>query len=141
MKPLRVLDALKLPAGEIQPCDCGTCPVTLACAVEQGGNGYTFACCHATGVEVEQNGRTTLLMVDCGIHRFEKNQAVDSTPECPMCSGFAVDIELRELGLPARWVPTVHARVPVQTRLDGWRAALVAAEKRLADHERRKKAG
>lgn len=132
----RVLD-LPRRAKDLKIVDCGTCPVTMACAINRGGNGHTFDCCGATGVVVENEDAATLLMIDCGAHKFERDDDYDST-QCPLCSSDALKAELLGLGTPARWVPTVHARVAAETRLTAWRTALPEAREYVEGLKRRK---
>jgi hypothetical protein len=124
----------------IKRVDCGTCPVTLACAIDQGGNGYTFDCCGSTAVEAtDDDGMPLLLIIDCGAHHFEKNEMSREMPECPLCSGEIADNVLLNLTTPCTWVPTVHAKVPVETRFDTWRRALPEAMERARLVAERKK--
>jgi len=138
MRGYRPLDAVKLKV--IETVDCGTCPVTMACAVEKGGNGYTYSCCGSTGFLMERPDGVELLMIDCGKHNFEQNDQVVDMPECPLCSGNALAIELLGLGTPARWLPTVHAQIPASVRLETFRKALPEAEELAARVQKRKAA-
>lgn len=139
MKGYKPIDTVNLQV--VEPVDCGTCPVSMACAVEQGGNGYTYECCHATGfVAQTEDGGAELLMIDCARHKFESNSEVADLPSCPLCSGDAVTIELLGLGTQARWLPTVHASVPARTRLAKFRETLPVAQKLYGEIEKRKKA-
>lgn len=123
---------------DVRPVDCGTCPVTLACALDRGGNGFTFQCCGATGFLTSDEEGEVLLMLDCGRHKFEVNNIVDSMPLCPLCSSVIVETTLEGLGTRSRWVPTVHAKVPWQDRIKAWRVELPRAQERVATRARRK---
>lgn len=137
MKGYRPLDAMHLGASKIQRVDCGTCPVTLACAIDRGGTGFTFKCCHSTGFETTNDlGEPLLLLIDCTRHRFE---VYGELPTCPLCDGGIIDDVLLALTEPCEWVPTVHAAVPVETRLDVWRKAYPAAMQRATAIGERKK--
>jgi hypothetical protein len=141
MKGYKPLEALRGDAGEILRVDCGTCPVTVACALEKGGNGFTYACCGSTAVEDhDDDGSPLMLMIDCDRHRFETNDIVRDMPACPLCSGFITDHVLLGLTMPSVWVPTIYARVPIETRLDVWRRSLPSAMERVRAIAERKKA-
>lgn len=140
MRVHKPLEALRGSSGIIDPVDCGTCPVTIACALERGGNGFTFACCGSTAVEGQDvDGAPLLYMVDCSQHHFETNDTVKDMPACPLCSGAITDHVLLGLTMPCVWVPTVYARVPVETRLDVWRRTLPTAMERARAIADRKK--
>lgn len=145
MNAYRLLDAMYLGAARVQPVDCGTCPVTLACAIDQGGNGMTFECCGSTGFEtLDEAVQPLLLIIDCTRHRFPGHDGPlrpEERPTCPLCSGEIVDAVLLKLTDPCMWVPTIYAKVPVETRLDVWRRAFPAALERSRALEERKKSG
>lgn len=135
-KPLDVL-TLKV----IEPVDCGTCPVTMDCAVEQGGNGYTYRCCDATGFQtVDEDGQPILLMIDCTHHKFYRSEHTTQLPACPLCSGNAIAIAMLGVGTPARWVPTVHARFSIKDRLNAFKKATPAAKTLVDKIEQRRRA-
>ena len=135
--PLAVIDD---PASKIERVDCGTCPVSRACAIEQGGNGFTFSCCGSTGYETfDANGDPLLLLIDCARHRFRGHRPRhEELPVCPLCDGGIIDDVLNKLTDPCEWVPTVYAKVPVQTRLDVWRSQFPGAFERYKTFSRRK---
>jgi hypothetical protein len=139
MRVVRPIDVVTMKLQTIEPVDCGTCPVTVACAIEEGGAGWLYACCGSIGVYSDIEGVQTMLMVDCGVHKFARNEASDKLPKCPLCSGKAIEIALRHVGTPAVWVPTVHARVPAETRVKVMRDALPEAQARAAAAEERKR--
>ena len=135
MNAYRFLDAMYRGASWVQPVDCGTCPVTLACAIDQGGNGMTFACCGSTGFETfDAAGKPLLLVIDCTRHRFlghDDPLHPEGRTMCPLCSGEIIDAVMLKLTDPCMWVPTIYAKVPVETRLDVWcRASLAALERK-----------
>jgi hypothetical protein len=114
--------------------DCGTCPVTTACAIGQGGNGWKFECCNATAVE--QNG--LLLIMDCGNNHFERLHD-EEEHKCPLCSGQIMEWAERGNAAQYHYVRTVHSLVPVKTRLDVWREGLIKARKKIAEEQARLK--
>lgn len=145
MNAYRPLDAMHLGAARVQPVDCGSCPVTLACAINQGGNGMVFACCGSTGFDtLDEAGRPLLLAIDCTRHRFfghdDPLRPVER-PTCPLCSGKIIDAVLLKLTDPCMWVPTIYAKMSIETRLDAWSRAYPAALERLHALEKRKKNG
>ena len=115
--------------------DCGTCPVTLACAISRGGNGWKFGCCGSTAVEINES---TLLIVDCGNNHFEQNNET-MTMRCPLCTSDIVEWAERGNAEKYRYVHTVHARVPIKTRLDLWRARLPIAKEKIRQEQLRLK--
>lgn len=131
-KFLDLVEAKKLPT----PVDCGSCPVSLACAVGEGSTGYTFNCCHSTaveyGAEVSEEGIRTLLIIDCQNHGFEQNEYASECVSCPMCTGAVMETAHRELTDRHRYVPTVHAKFSVGDRVRVWRKALAAARVAVA---------
>lgn len=95
------------------PVDCGTCPVSMACAVGAGGTGWTFDCCRSTSVRVGNQ----VYVLDCQRHSFEQCTMARECKACPLCSGDVVSEE----DAIYRYVPTVHARFTPQERLHAWR--------------------
>lgn len=120
--------------AHVKTVNCGTCPVTMACAVGQGGTGYEFECCRSTGV-VDAEGR--MLAIDCTRHQFETRRVL---PLCPLCSGSIVDGALREVQ-HAFWVPTIYAKVPVGQRIEAWRRRLPVIQRILGEEAARKRLG
>lgn len=145
MKGYRPLDACYLGAERIQRVDCGTCPVTLACAINKGGNGFVFDCCGSTAVETTSDlGEPLLLLIDCQRHRFERRTPDDvhgQLATCPLCDGGIVDDVLLQLTPPCEWVPTVHSKIPVETRINVWWRAYPAALERRQVLAKRKSGG
>lgn len=137
MKPLKILDLLDLTEKKIGAVDCGSCPVTMSCAISQGGNGWRFSCCGSTAVEV---GGGKLLVMDCGNNHFElkRDEPILQT-KCPLCSGDMIEWALRGNAEHYRYVRTVHSQVPLKTRLDTWRAHLPIAKERVRKDEARLK--
>lgn len=118
MKPF--LDVMEDPAPEIV--DCGSCPVSMACAVGQGGNGFTFDCCRATAVEMPE----ATLIIDCQQHQFEQSALATECKLCPLCTGDIMVVALRDAAASTknRYVPTVHAKVAIGDRVRLWKMVL-----------------
>ena len=113
--------------------NCGTCPVSMACAVSQGGNGWRFQCCGSTAVPVQG----LLLIMDCNNNQFEVNNNSMLTNHCPLCAGDIVESAVRGNAENYRYVRTVHAVVPLKTRLDVWRARLPKAQEKVRQEQLR----
>lgn len=135
----KFLDVIKEPveATEKTRVDCGTCPVNMACVLKEGGNGWTFDCCHSTGFKMDD----LLLIIDCGKHEFEQTQEAKRWAKCPLCSGGIMEVverTQREQGFdPNRYVLTVHAKVPFEERRTLWVEKHKQALERLrAENER-----
>jgi len=114
------LDILERPPKVV---DCGACPVTMACAIERGGTGWTFDCCHSTSVEVEG----VIHIIDCQRHKFEQNETAKDCKVCPLCTGDVMVVALRDAKgatTPNRYVPTKHAKVSLSERLRLWKKVL-----------------
>jgi hypothetical protein len=126
-KFIDLVESKKLPT----PVDCGNCPVNMACALGQGGNGYTFDCCHATGFQTEVDGRTVMYLIDCQRHAFEQNRFAKMCKLCPLCSGDIVEVAMRDISQSNVYLPTVHAKVPVADRVRLWRDKLPQVRERL----------
>ena len=140
MKGYRPLDTIHMDPAKIQAVDCGTYPITLACAINQGGNGAAFACCRAIGFDtIDDDGKPLLLIIDCTRHHLERTK-VDDLHVCPLCDGGIITDVFLRLTDPCVWVPTVYAKVSIETRLDVWRRALPAAQGFVQAIEARKKA-
>lgn len=117
--------------------DCGTCPVSLQCALSDGGNGWRFSCCGATGVEA--NG--ALLVMDCQQNTFHQEERAAVIPQCPLCKGDLVKNHVLGMADHYRYVPTVHAKVPVRTRLALFHEKLpeaLALKKRIDERTKKK---
>lgn len=111
--------------------DCGTCPVSLQCITSNGGNGWRYECCGAVGVDiVDDHGGALTLVMDCSKNAFQPRVRASDQPVCPLCSGDFVKGHVMEMTLHHRYVPTVHAKVPVRTRLALWRKTLPQALER-----------
>ena len=130
MTHLKIIDALWRSERQHKEnaVDCGTCPVSMACAISRGGNGWKFGCCGATSVEVP--GSNILLIMDCGNNHFEQNNET-MTMRCPLCTGDIVEWAERGNAERYRYVRTVHSRVPIKTRLDLWRERLPIAQEKI----------
>ncbi len=115
-----------------EPVDCGNCPVSMACALGQGGTGWTFNCCRSTSVEMQEHGKRRLLVIDCQRHTFEQNEDAKDCKLCPLCSGDIMDVELRDEIDTHRYVPTVYAKIPVEKRVKKWQEVLPLALERQA---------
>lgn len=121
--------------------DCGSCPVSLQCLSDHGGNGWTFDCCGATGVPVAtlDEGEVVLLL-DCGAHRFGHRAIADDLTRCPFCDSDLVTAHVLGMTPSHRYVPTVHAKVDLRARLAAWRAAIPAAldlKRRIEERKKR----
>lgn len=134
MKFLDVIKAKRPP----EPVDCGTCPVNMACAVGEGGNGYVFDCCRAAGFETTENGKRILYVIDCQNHQFEQTFLAKECKLCPLCSGGIMEVVLRDVSQSNRYLPTVHAKVPVTERVALFRTAAEQAKERIAEERKAK---
>lgn len=128
MTPLKILDVLQMPEKKIKEstADCGTCPVTMACAISQGGNGWKFSCCGSTAVETSE----ITYIVDCASNHFEKNEGSKSY-KCPLCTGDIIEWAARGNAWNYEYVRTVHSKIPIKTRLDLWRERLPLAQEKI----------
>lgn len=110
---------------------CGTCPVSLACVVGEGGTGWKFDCCGSTAVRIEDQ----ILLIDCAKNNFEQHKDAKEHQLCPLCSGGIMEaVERGRLDGgqdPNRYVLTVYAKVPFADRLAVWRRTHVEALHRL----------
>lgn len=121
--------------------DCGTCPVSLQCVAADQGNGWKFDCCGAAAVEIRTDDGYVLLIMDCADNRFRPREIAAEFSTCPLCSGDVVKSDLFELGEHHRYLPTVHAKVPLATRLEVWRVAMPEAldlKKRIDERNKKK---
>ena len=134
---LGILDSLSrsVRQHEENTVNCGTCPVSMACAVNQGGNGWRFECCGATAVPVQG----LLFIMDCANNQFEKNKNAFRLNICPLCTADIVESAVRGNAENYRYVRTVHAAVPLKTRLDVWRARLPKAQEKVREEQLRLK--
>lgn len=126
----RVLEmtAEELTEGQV---DCGTCPLNMRCAVGDGGNGWTFRCCGATGVEVVgEHGEELLFIVDCVRHGFARGhyKGTVDLATCPLCNGDIVKTVAIGASATQRYLPTVHSKVSLAKRVKTWQALKPAAE-------------
>lgn len=111
------------------PANCGSCPVSMRCVVEDArGTGWTFDCCGATSVDLVIGAPwRNILVVDCGRHRLGQVPAAKECRVCPLCSGDVVTRALELEDDPSttyEYLPTVWARVPLAERLALWRRLL-----------------
>lgn len=132
MKFTDIIKAKKLP----EPVDCGSCPVNMACAVGQGGNGYVFDCCRAAGFETTENGKRVIYVIDCQNHAFEQTPLAKECTLCPLCSGGIMEVALRDVHQSNRYLPTVHAKVPVAERVKLFRKSVEEAKERIAEERK-----
>jgi hypothetical protein len=132
---LNILDSLSrsVRQHEENTVNCGTCPVSMACVVSEGGNGWRFRCCGSTGVEVQG----LLFVMDCNNNQFEVNKDVMRANVCPLCTGDIIESAVRGNAERYRYVRTVHAVVPLKTRLDVWRARLPKAQAKVREEQQR----
>jgi hypothetical protein len=138
MTQLRFLDVVQQSERKLKEhvVDCGTCPVSMACAISQGGTGWRFQCCGSTSVSIPGN---TLYIMDCGNNQFEVNKDEFHRKVCPLCTGDIIESAVRGNTECYRYVPTVHAKVPLKTRLDVWRDRLPKAQQRVQEEKLRLK--
>ena len=140
----KILDVLKLTERKLDSntVDCGTCPVSLACAASQGGTGWRFPCCGAAAVETLVDRQHLVLVLDCANNAFEntRSDAEYSKSKCPLCTGDLIEWAVRGNTETYRYVRTVHAHVPLKTRLDLWRERLPVAQARVQAEDARKAA-
>jgi hypothetical protein len=131
MMALKILDVLTTSEKKIKEgtVDCGTCPVSMACAISAGGNGWKFGCCGSTAVEVGVDG-ALLYIMDCSNNHFEQNNKTPAM-RCPLCTGDIIEWAERGNAEKYRYVRTVHSTVPVKTRLDLWRKRLLIAQEKI----------
>ncbi len=119
MKPWTLMKLLEATpeAVEASRVDCGTCPVSMQCIAGDGGNGWKFDCCGAAAVEVITDEGRVLLVMDCAENRFERNVRAEEFKECGLCNCDVVMTHFLGMSDHHRYVPTVHAKVPVRERL------------------------
>jgi hypothetical protein len=131
MMALKILEVLTSDEKTLKntAVDCGTCPVTMACAISQGGNGWKFGCCSSTAVEAGVEG-SLLYIMDCSNNHFEQNNKT-AAMRCPLCTGDIVEWAERGNAGKYRYVRTVHSTVPIKTRLDLWRKRLPIAQEKI----------
>jgi hypothetical protein len=117
--------------------DCGTCPVSIQCLASDGGNGWRYDCCGAVGIEVSE----VLLIMDCEKNTFVQRERASDMKQCPLCSGDLVKGHVLGMSDHHRYLPTVHAKVPIKTRLALFHKTLpIAIElKQLVDRKGSKK--
>jgi hypothetical protein len=132
--------AVELPLKKVEASrvGCGTCPVSLACIVGQGGNGWKFDCCGATGYILD--GLT--VAIDCGKNNFEQNADAKTWKLCPLCSGGIMTVvERAKRDAPTdmnRYLLTEHAKVPLVQRLALWKQKREDAVVKIAEEQARK---
>lgn len=127
-KFLDIIKAKRLP----EPVDCGTCPVSMSCAVNKGGNGFVFDCCRSAGFESTEGERRVLYVIDCQKHQFEQSSLAKDCELCPLCSGGIMEVVLRDASQSNRYVPTIYAKVPLEYRVRLFREKIEEAKARIA---------
>lgn len=127
---LKILEVLRTPEKHLveSTVSCGTCPVSMACAVSQGNDGWKFSCCGSTSVEATGTG--LLYIMDCANNHFQQRNTV-TTMSCPLCAGSIVEWAERGNAERYRYVRTVHSKVPLKTRLALWRKCLPIAQEKI----------
>jgi hypothetical protein len=136
----KFLDVIKEPIAKTEATrvTCGTCPVSMACMIGQGGNGWKFDCCGATGFVLEGVGT---LAIDCSRNEFEQNKDAKKYRQCPLCSGGIMEVVERSSldgGNDAnRYLLTAHAKVPLEDRVKLWKDTHAAALTRIRDERDR----
>lgn len=130
---LRLADAVRMKDADVEAfrVTCETCPVSMQCIVGQGGTGWTFDCCGSTTIYLtEEESKARILLVDCGKHNFERQESTKACKQCALCSGGIMEVEARGMA-NHRYLPTVHAKVPVAERLRVLRQKLPEVEEKL----------
>jgi hypothetical protein len=119
------------PDADIVPVDCATCPINMSCLTGRSGTGWRFDCC---GSAVMSLGVDTV-MVDCQINEFRDDRRSTGFGLCPLCSGSIMEaVELARLTATVTkyYLPTVHAKIPLASRLITLRERHQAAKDRRA---------
>ena len=101
--------------------DCGTCPVSMRCVMQEQGIGDRFTCCGSIGVEANiGDGREFRLMVlDCAKNQFKgDNSAYRRKGKCPLCNGDIVDACRRGMVGHYIYARTAHAKVSSRSRVN-----------------------
>lgn len=136
----KFLDVIKEPIAKTEATrvHCGTCPVSMACMVGQGGNGWKFDCCGSTGFVFDK----TTLVVDCAKNEFEQAAEAKKFKLCPLCSGGIMEVIVRSVNETGdennRYLLTEHAKVPLAQRIELWKEKHLAALARIKDENERK---
>lgn len=103
--------------------DCASCPVNIECVLgESGPPRWKFNCCGATAVSAPDrqtdDEHEYLFIVDCNKNSFKPNKAAHYAEKCPLCNGHdAAFIIINGMADNQRYVPTIHAKIPVKKRL------------------------
>lgn len=134
-------EAVELPAAKVEKTrvSCGDCPVNMSCILGEGGNGWKFDCCGATGYVQDEN----TIVIDCAKNGFEQIAEAKTWKQCPLCSGGIMEVVERSRSDGGRknlYLLTEHARVPLVERLELWKKKQVEAKARIADENARKTA-
>ena len=114
--------------------DCGTCPVSIQCLAGDGGNGWRFDCCGATGVQVADGDGQLLLVMDCADNAFKARMHDKDLGVCPLCSGDLLKAHVLGMTDHHRYVPTAHAKHSTSVRIAQIRKKLpeaIALKKRI----------
>jgi hypothetical protein len=122
---------------DIVPVDCGTCPVNMACAVEEAATS-AVTCCRLVAVR-EHSGESGIL-IDCDRNRFRAKHITlpSSVGGCSLCSGLIVNVAAYDEGI--LWIPTVYAAHPVSERVKIMKREQVKVSERLSAEAARKRA-
>lgn len=132
-----IKDALAATVEELRATvvTCGTCPISLQCAVQRGGTGWRFTCCQSTGVNIggaDDIYATALeegevVMVDCARQRFHRRPDIEART-CMLCSGKLASFNVLRGAERTRYLPTAYATVSLETRVDAWRRGQADAQ-------------
>lgn len=134
-------DAVELPRAKVEKTrvNCGSCPVNMSCVLGEGGNGWKFDCCGATGYVLDE----ATIVIDCANNSFEQNAEAKTWKLCPLCSGGIMEVveRARKDGHHKNlYLLTVHAKVPLAERLALWKERQAKAKTLIADEDLRKTA-
>jgi len=132
-----VKDALAATVEELRATvvTCGTCPISIQCAVRQGGTGWRFTCCQSTGVNVGGDDdmfhlgleEGEVVIVDCARQQFPRRPDVEGWA-CMLCSGKFASFGVLRGSERMRYLPTAYAAVSLETRVDAWRRGQADAQ-------------
>ena len=118
--------------------DCGTCPISMACAVGEGGSGWRFPCCGTTSVTVD-GATDQFVVVDCANNGFASTYSNERSMRCPLCSGDVVDGILRGSVGQYRYLRTIHSKVSPKQRLKVLRDRVPVTEEHIRQERKRLK--
>jgi hypothetical protein len=132
-----------IPSDKIVPVDCGTCPVSMACAVEEQ-TWSAVRCCNLVAIHGHVTGNA--ILVDCARNKFSTGNLVNvvDTVKCSLCSGLAVDIDKNNRDTSdtylyeITWIPTIYANHDVAKRVEVLTSRQAVVSTQRADDAARK---